>query len=252
MISLRVVNLTAVFLFFFAICSVALAAPASKGNPKSMALNEKGVSAATAKQYKVAEKLFKDALKIDEGNLTAVFNLASMYLANQKESSAVALLESYTVKMPNDPGLQARLGDAYFASRNIDSALTYYSKAIELDPTYQGVHAKLSTIYSLKNQLDMAERMALRAIELEPKNGQILANLSSIFLANNKPEKAISTAKRALQVKASSEVYITLGSAYETLQDYNSSLIAFKRAADLGDDTDELGEKIEAIKKKIG
>ena len=81
---------------------------------------------------------------------------------------------------------------------------------------------------------------------------QLLANLSSVFLATGKTDKAISTAKRGLQVNASPELYITLGNAYELQKDYKNSLIAFERAADLGDKKPELKTKIEQLKKQVG
>jgi len=220
-----------------------------QGNAKSIELNEKGTAAAQAKNFKQAEEYFRQALIADQYNLTVVFNLSSLYIRNKKEQKAIALLLHHVKDITDDAGLFLRLGDAYFASKQIKEAATYYKKAFNIDPGTPKVAEKLATLYTLTKNLDEAEKMLLHAIKIEPKDGQLLANLSGVFLANGKTEKAISTAKRALQLHVTSELYVTLGTAYEIRKDYKSSLIAFQRAVDLGDKRKELKNKIIDLKK---
>lgn len=218
-------------------------------DPKSLELNEKGVSAAKIKDGKLAEELFRQSLAADQNNLTAAYNLAGMYLTNQKEGLATTLLEEYTKKFPDDAGLQARLGDAYFATKLPQKAAQAYERALTLEPNYEGVPAKLATVYLLSNKPKEAEAMLLKAVELEPKNAKYLLNLSNVFLLNGKNDQAISTARRALHVKPSSEIYVTLGSAYESMNDKKNALISYQRAIDLGDSRPELLNKVEGLKK---
>jgi tetratricopeptide (TPR) repeat protein len=210
-------------------------------------LNEQGVQAVKAKNFTKAEELFKRSIAVDPQNLTAVFNLASMYLTNKSEESAISLLETYTEKVQNDAGLFARLGDAYFATKKPDEALTAYEKALALDKGYPGLLERLGTVYALRNRFGDAERMLILASDQNPRDPQLLANLSSIYLKNKKPQESITAARRALQVKPTTEVYVTMGSAYETLGDFSNALISFQRAKDLGDKRAELEKKIAAL-----
>jgi len=221
------------------------------GDPRSLELNEQGIAAIKARNLKQAEELFRKAISADAKNITAVFNLAGVLMANKKEKEAIDLLTHYLKDYPEDPGMWVRLGDAWFASKNIKEAAKAYEKAAATFPNYPGLAAKLGTIYGLQNKIDLAEKMFLQAVAEDPKNHQLLANLASIFLGNGKPDKAISTAKRALAIKATSEVYITLGTAYEIQKDYKNALIAFQRAADLGDKREELKKKIAALKESV-
>lgn len=221
----------------------------AKANPKSVELNERGSKAALAGDYKTAEGLLRQAIAIDPGNLTAVFNLTGVYLRDKQEQAATVVLEEYLKKVPEDPGLNSRMGDALFATRRAKEAVPYYERTLAKDPTYPGVASRLATIYIMDKRVSDAEKLLLKAVEQDPKNGQLLSNLSSVFLANKKPELAVSTAKRGLQVKATPELYVTLGSAYEALKDIDNSLISFQRAQDLGDTRPELKEKIAALKK---
>ncbi len=241
--------------FFVLICCAAslglTSLPLQAQNPKSLELNEQGVSALQKSDYEKAESLLRQALILDEGNLSAAYNLAGLYLGTKREQQAIALLRDYQEKGVDDLPMLARLGDAYFGSKQLDLAAKSYEKVLSKEPKYPGVAARLGTVYSLQDRLQEAEKALLQAVEMEPKNGEIVSNLSAIYLANGKAEKAISAAKRALAIEAKKETYITLGMAYENLKDYDNSLIAFQRAADLGDDNEALEEKIEEIEEKL-
>jgi len=252
--SIYSVSILAVLLLSLFCVSVAAApkpstATVGKGNPKSIELNEKGAKAIIAHDFKSAENLFREALVADRGNLSAAYNLATVYLTVKREAEAVTLLEAYVKEYPNDAGLLLRLGDAHFATKNVAKASQNYERAYAIDPAQTGLASKLATIYGLTNRVADAEKVLLQAAEKNPRDGQILANLSAVFLADGKADKAISTAKRALQVKPSPELYITLGAAYESLKDYKNSLIAFQRAVDLGSEKAELKQKIEELQE---
>lgn len=230
----------------------AIAAPAKQStgvNQRSLQLNERGVAAVKSKDFKRAEELFTQALAEDKYNLTAVFNLAGMYLTTDKDKDAVVLLERYTEAYPNDAGLLARLGDAYFASKDIEKAAASYEKSLKLFAKDSDVKKKLATIYSLSDRTEEAEEMLRQAAVEDPKDPAIFANLSSLLLANGKIEDAIGTAKKALQMNPTSEIYVTLGTAYEMSKRVKNAIIAFERARDLGDSRPELAQKISELKK---
>lgn len=217
--------------------------------PASIELNEKGVLAVNSRDFSEAEDLFKKSVAADPKNVTAVVNLAAMYLTNKKNTEAITLLEEYTATYPGDASLQARLGDTYFASKRVGDATTAYERALKIDPQYPNAAARLGTLYTLSRKLPDAERLFLQAAEQDPRNGQVLSSLSSILLANGKPDMAVRMAKRGLQINPTKELYITLGSAYEALNDLKNSTIAFERARDLGDTSPELRAKLEELEK---
>lgn len=224
---------------------------ASKGNPRSIELNEKGTAAAHAGDLERAQTYFRDALSADPYNLTAVFNLAGMYVTQHKEPIAITLLEDYVKRYPNDAGLLIRLADVYFGTEQVNDAVTYYERGFELDDAYPRVAEKLGAAYTLTNKPEKAEQMFELAVKQAPKNGRLYANLSSLQLSNGKIDAAIASAKKALHLNPTSEVYVTLGTAYELQENYKSSLIAFERARDMGDTRAELKQKIKALKKVV-
>jgi len=223
---------------------------ASAQMQRSLELNEQGVLAIKARQFENAEQLFAQALEIDSRNITAVFNLAGMYITNKKESQAVYLLSRYAKNFPKDAGLQARLGDAHFGSQNLRSAVAAYEAAYRLDPTYPGLPAKLGTLYSMQNKLPKAATMYEQAVKANPGDAQSLKNLSSVYLGLGKPQLSIITAKKALQISSTSDVYVTLGNAYQELRDEMNALNAFLRAQEMGHKDPNLAKVIEGLTEK--
>jgi len=218
---------------------------------RSLELNERGVTAIRAREFDRAEQLLQQALEVDSKNITAVFNLAGMYITNKKDAQAVSLLEKYTALFPKDAGLHARLGDAYFSSQNPKKAVEAYEKALQLDPTYPTIPARLGTLYTMSNKLDKARVMFEQAIKRNPKDIQSTRNLSSIYLALGKPKDSIAMAKRALQQAPSAEMYVTLGNAYQQIRDTENALNAFQRAKDLGYKDPALAKVIEDLSKGV-
>jgi tetratricopeptide (TPR) repeat protein len=217
---------------------------------RSLELNERGVLAIKARDFNQAQDLFTKALEIDSRNITAVFNLAGMYITNKKEPQAVSLLSRYTKDFPKDAGLQARLGDAYFGSQDPKNATSAYEAALKLDPSYPGLPAKLGTLYAMQHKLDKAAVMYERAIKANPKDLQSLKNLSSIYLALKKPQQSVTTAKKALQISSSGDLYATLGIAYQELHDDKNALNAFLRAQEMGHKDPNLAKAIEGLTER--
>ena len=176
---------------------------------------------------------------------------SSAAYANEDNDKALRLLKVYSSNNPNDIGLQARLGDAYFSTKDIAAAKVSYQKASELQKDYPGLAGKLGTIYSMTKELSKSEDSFRLASKLNPNNYDYLASLSSVLLANKKYQDSIGFAKKALQVKATSESYITLGTAYELSGKDENALIAFQRAKDLGYSAEKIKTKIDQLNKKI-
>lgn len=216
-------------------------------NAQSIKLNEAGVVQVKGKNFLAAEDSFKRALAADRSNLTAVYNLAGVYLQNKRTSAAIELLDAYTKETQTDAGLFSRLGDAYFAAKQVDKALQSFEKAYVVDPNYPQLITKLGTLYSLKKQLKKAEDILRDGAKRSPNDPQLLSNLSSVLYANKKVKEAITFAKRSLQINPTKELYITLGNCYLALSDKKNAKVALERARDLGDKSPELEKLLKEL-----
>ena len=219
----------------------------TKVTQHSLRLNEQGAQAVKERRFKDAEQLFKKSLERDTSNITAVVNLAGMYITNKKETLAISLLSEYTKKLPADAYLQARLGDAFFAAKKSSQAISAYEKALSLDPSLVPPLVRLASLYTMSNKLERARDMYIQAVKANPQDARSLNNLSSLYLGLGDPKSAISTAKKALRVSSTSETYITLGNAYQRVGDNRNALHSFKRARQMGSNEPKLTDVIQEL-----
>jgi tetratricopeptide (TPR) repeat protein len=217
----------------------------SAASQNSLVLNERGVEALRAKNFAQATELFEKALASDRYNLSAVYNLAGMYLLQKKNKQAQDLLQSYLNENPSDAGLATRLGDVHFASKNLPAAREAYQRALQADSKRIDALMRLASVYSLEAQPKKAEELLQQVLLQQPKNYEALSSLAGLYVAHNRPKEAVSLAKRALQVKPTREAYLSLGGAYELLHDPKNALIAYERARDLEHGKDQLGAELD-------
>ena len=86
------------------------------------------------KEYNLAEKYYKDALKIEPRFAIALSGLGKTYIATGRISEAIAVLEKAVKNSPGSAELYLDLADAYRLSREYKKALNAYKKVIELAP----------------------------------------------------------------------------------------------------------------------
>lgn len=86
------------------------------------------------KEYDLAEKYYKDALKIEPKFAIALNGLGKTYLATGRISEAIAAFEKAVKNSPNSAELYLDLADAYRLSREYKKALNAYNKVIEIAP----------------------------------------------------------------------------------------------------------------------
>jgi len=105
-------------------------------------------------------------------------------------------------------------------------------------------------MYVLMHQYDQAEVMLKKAVQLFPTNAQIIANYASVLLINKKPDDAIGAAKLSLQIDPDPKTYITLGQAYQALNNPEMAEIAFEKGLLLGHDDPEVKKMLADLKAR--
>jgi Tfp pilus assembly protein PilF len=86
------------------------------------------------KEYDLAKKYYKDALRIEPKFAIALSGLGKTYIATGRISKATAAFEKAIKNSPNSAELYLDLADAYRLSREYKKAFDAYSKVIELAP----------------------------------------------------------------------------------------------------------------------
>ena len=97
-------------------------------------LSNLGLAYYNKKEFKLAEKYYQDALKIEPEFVIALHGLGKTYIAMGRIPEAVSIFEKAVKNSPRFAGLYFDLADAYRLSRKYKKALDAYSKVVELAP----------------------------------------------------------------------------------------------------------------------
>ena len=85
-------------------------------------------------EYKVAEKYYLDALKLEPNFIIALRGLGQTYIAMERAADAVAILEKAVKNYPRSAESYFYLAKAYSLSGEYKKAVSAYNKVIELAP----------------------------------------------------------------------------------------------------------------------
>ncbi len=221
-----------------------------KPNMESIAYNEQGV-AVINKDPEKAAKLFQKALSVDNKNISALLNYATLKISEKKGNEVTGILEAYRNSYPKISDIHYLLGDIYFADKQIDKALDSYKKVLILKPSTNGLFAKLGNIYLLKKELSNAEFMYEQAYKNKPKDTSILNNYANILLANHKVQDSFRILKESLNIQDTPEGNFTLATIYEIQKDIPSAVEYYKKARALGSKQEGLDKKIEELSNSV-
>lgn len=86
------------------------------------------------KEYKLSEKYYNEALKIEPKFIIALHGLGRTYIAMGRISEAIETLKKGIAISPNIAELYLDLGNSYLLLRNYKKALKAFRKVIELKP----------------------------------------------------------------------------------------------------------------------
>ncbi|MDH5671258.1 MAG: hypothetical protein OEZ06_03860 [Myxococcales bacterium] len=161
-----------------------------------------GIYAATNK-FDMAMKSLEEALKLesmpDEQQLDTQYNLAQLYLVNERFEDSGNLFAKWLEKAKNpDPSTYFLTASAYSQAKKFDKALPYAKKAVEQmkKPEESWMGLLLSIHYELKDNESVAA-MLKKLLKLFPKKEYWL-QLSATYSAMDDTAKALAVLEVAL------------------------------------------------------
>lgn len=100
---------------------------------------------------------------------------------NENYRKALDLLTAAYVKLPDHPGINFALADAYFMINDYDNAEYYAKQAVKLNPQNRWYYLKLSRIYRQAGKSEAAINELNTALEFHPNNTELLFELAQIY-----------------------------------------------------------------------
>lgn len=100
---------------------------------------------------------------------------------NEEYKKALKLLNAAYVKLPDHPGVNYALADAYFQINDLANAEYYGNQATKLDPQNRWYHLKLVHIYQAGGKNETAISELNEALKYHPKDKDLLYELAQLY-----------------------------------------------------------------------
>ena len=186
---------------------------ALKLDPKSTrARNDMGNLYATAGKIDLAEKQFREVLRLNPADHDGNYNLGLVLLAREKPLEAISFLERVR---PQDTASRFNLVWAYLAAGRSAEALKTARELSSENKDNLQLHFTLGVLLASEKQYRAAQLELEQANALEPQTFEILHNLGGVYVRNSEYGKAEVVLNRALKLKPdSTDTLYLLGQAY--------------------------------------
>lgn len=120
---------------------------------------------------------------------------------NNNYEEAISLLNKAYVKLPNHPGINFALADAYLQINDLENAEYYSKQARTLNPANKWYHLQLVEIYKAIGNNEAAAKELRNALTHHPKDIDILYDLAQIYTELRKLEQSNTIYNKLLQLK---------------------------------------------------
>lgn len=164
--------------------------------------NAMGLAMTEARDFKSAEKAFREALELN-AELTDVHNnLGVLYSEmGQKEKA----FEEFTtvVRNPSYPTPEKALfnmGALYFRDQNYELASMYYRRSVEKNPKFAMGYRGLGEVHLALEEPEMALDNFEHALELRPDDVPSLYEMARLYDKQGETEKALDYYRRVVEV----------------------------------------------------
>ena len=172
-----------------AVAAAQFAPPTRAASPSTAAETatiEAGIKLHDAGKFDEAIAKYEEVLKLSPANMTALYELAYSFGANQEyEKSLAAATRGTEYESEELPLFYDLIGGAYDSLGQPQKAIDAYKKGIQIVPDASMLYYNMGVTYleSLKNP-DEARRALEKAVALDPKEPEFHLMLAQVFQSN--------------------------------------------------------------------
>ena len=197
-------------------------------------LIDEAETAANARDFSHAEKLYRQVLQLQPRHAVALYGLGVVARETGRSELAIRSFQRSLSLYDALPHHHYQLGCALFDASRFDEAERSLGRTIELDPQFAKAYNLLGVLYHHDQRLNEAAQCLHRAIKVKPHFAMAHVNLGRLMLETGHVEEAIVCFQRALGCDENVfDAAYCLGLAYERLGQRIAAIRALERAAHL-------------------
>jgi len=243
--------------------AIAVLESATKANPTATeAWYGLGIAYRTADQVPKAIAAWRQALKVDPTNSSAIRYLLEVYMQQGTAADITGVIEPALNQPSKDSGYWVSLGDTLAAvlrqkpslSTVIDRAAIRqcYQKALVLAPRDVEIEARVADAYAENGEYQLAADAYAKLLKARPGNPLVLDRLWRMYSQSGQKEKAIATLEQILKRDPLRfEVYNVLGDLYEDLDKNDRAISNYQQSLVLNPNQLELYERVALAQMRL-
>lgn len=191
------------------------------------------------KQYKLAEDMYKTAIKEDKNSIRARNTLADFYINQKKFQKAhneyQILINNYQLSTEQFLVTNLKLCKVNFILKNYNQNISICKKLINLYPKFPIIYMYLAKAYLAKKNVNQAINCYRQVSELFPNYIEPYQSLALVYIdiMNDKQKALIYIKKAMLKFPKNIQNYDIIGWIYYKSKEYNKALRYFKIATKL-------------------
>ena len=179
----------------------------------------------------IAEKLYKEVLKINPNHLESIFLLGTLSAQTKKFNEAKQLLNKVIEIQPHNKDAHNNLGNVLKELGEFQKAISCYQKVLQIDPDFIFAHDNLGTVFKELGELEKSIICYQKAIKIQPNYVAAHNNLGIIYKELGEYQKAINCYKKAIQINLNyADAHNNLGILYKELGKYTEAFLGYQKA----------------------
>ena len=131
------------------------------------------------KNYKIAEDLYEELLKINPYHFEVIFLLGSLQIQTKNFIKAIQLLKRATQIQSNHKSAHNYLGIAFYKLGELQKAIGCHEKGIQINPNNSDAYNSLGTVFGELGELQKEKSCYEKSIQINPSNSGPYWNLHS-------------------------------------------------------------------------
>ena len=183
------------------------------------------------KNFKLAEVIYIEILKIEPNHVNALNNLGELYRVIGKFKNAKDCYEKAIKINPNFASAYNNLGLIYLKNKDKFKAKDLFNKAIEIDPYLANANYNLGIIYKELGDYKKAKSLYNKVIEIIPSHVETLNNLGIIHEELGEIEKAKECYKKVITINPNH--IIALWNSHILASDIEEALLFLKKICEI-------------------
>ena len=204
---------------------------------KGARLVEAGFSCHKDGRLADAERLYTEAILVDENNSLALYLRGTLLSqAGRFDAGIRDLLAALRVN-PLNPAALNNLGNALRSQGRLDEAIARYGEAVHLNPDYAEALCNLAVALTEQGKHDEAAAHYTEVLRIDPDNGTALANLGYVLMSLGRLDEAVARYTEALRIDPDNGTVLTsLGGALIQLERVDEAIARYTEALRIGSD----------------